>query len=140
MQVFLNVRISRWMNFTNRTNGYFLTLMRNSKALKTQNQCTDPWQGEGSMLGWVNRKKEDKFWNLDLYHPVYLSLFPKQKKLCFKILCSLHSPWRQLSKNYGLGFFLSWLSSLAFGNKVGKYFIPDALFGDSQFMLALKIF
>ena len=50
MQAFVNVRISGWINISNRTNGYFLTFMRNPKAQKPQSECKDARQGEGRVL------------------------------------------------------------------------------------------
>lgn len=101
MQLAVGVRISGWLRFGYRTNGYFLTLMRNSKVQKPQNQCKDPQQGREC---WATRNKEDMFWKSDLCRPAYLSSL--KSKSCVSKLCSLHGPCRQLSKNCGLEFLL----------------------------------
>jgi hypothetical protein len=44
-----------------------------------------------------------------------------------------------LAKIMVRNFFLSWLSFLTVGKKIGKYFIADDLLRDSQCMSAFKM-
>lgn len=105
MQLFMSVRTSGWMSFSNRTNGYFPTLMRNSKAQKYRSlKISTKICSSSASAEWPEIKKINC--ETHIYVALFIFFSSLKRAMLQSSLCSLHGPCRQLSKDYGLEFLL----------------------------------